>query len=91
VIDRDRVEKLIEGLGLSQTQRHVLAERLAEDTRKLVDQYLEERLREWVELLDNAGISLKTIQDNNYPDDKIWTAACLKCEHWPGNKSNHQA
>ncbi len=63
MIDKERVDRLVEGLDLNQLQIEKLTERLVEDSRDLVEQNFEDKVTEWVEVLENAGVKIQTRPD----------------------------
>ena len=58
MIDKERVDRLVEGLDLNQLQKEKLTERLVEGN-------FEDKVTEWVEVLENAGVKIQTRPDRN--------------------------
>ena len=65
MIDKERVNRLVEGLDRNQLQKEKLTERLVEGSRDLVEQNFEDKVTEWVEVLGNAGVKIQTRPDRN--------------------------
>ena len=65
MIDKARVDRLVEGLDLNQLQKEKLTERPVEGTKDLVEQNFGDKVTEWVEVLENAGVKIQTRPDRN--------------------------